>query len=102
MTMKRKRGRSREFDPVKSLNELVSAMDRQLKGGPGAECEAILSQLRDSFSEFERAVTALHAAGQLAAVDIVTQDIERCMRRAIRLAGEYGGTNTGIDSAVLE
>ena len=82
--------KGRDFDPAQSLAELVNAMERQLDGGPSAECEAILSQVRDSFGEFERAVTALHAAGQTAAVEIITQDIERCVRRAVRTAADHG------------
>lgn len=34
-------------------------------------------------------VITLHKAGQTAAVDIVVEDIERCMRRAARLAAEH-------------
>jgi len=94
------------FDPVASLNELIADLQAKtgirIDGEPGGECQSILGHLRESFSAFEVAVVKLHECGQTAAVEIILSDIERCMRRAIRLAGEYGGTTTGIDSPVLE
>jgi hypothetical protein len=93
-----KRKRSHDFDPVKSINELISNLEKMaghhVDGEPGAAGEAILSQARDAFGKFERAVAALHSAGQTAAIEIVLSDIERCVRRAIRLAAEHG-TTTG-------
>jgi hypothetical protein len=100
------RKRTKQFDPSASLNELISGMEQitgtRTAGEPSAACEAILSQVREAFGEFERGVISLYESGQTAAVEIIVGDMARCMRRAIRLAGEYGGTTTAIDSPVLE
>ncbi|MDR3446264.1 hypothetical protein [Dyella sp.] len=89
-----KRKGGHDFDPVKSINELISNLEKMaghhVDGEPGAACEAILSQARDAFGKFERAVAALHSAGQTAAVEIIVGDIERCVRRAVRTAVDYG------------
>lgn len=103
-----KRKRGHDFDPVKSINELISNLEKMaghhVDGEPGAACEAILSRARDAFGKFERAVADLHAAGQTAAVEIIVGDIERCVRRAVRTAADYGGpcapqTATGAPNA---
>jgi hypothetical protein len=92
------------FDPHTSLSELISGLEKEnghrIDGEPGAACAAILSQARQAFGEFEHAVVKLHASGQTVAVEIIVGDIERCMRRAVRLAGEHGSTNTGEASHV--
>jgi hypothetical protein len=87
-----KRKGNRGFDPGASINELIAGLEKKtgipVDGNPGAAFEAIVSTAREAFGEFERAVVKLHAAGQTVAVEIIVGDIERCMRRAIRLAGE--------------
>jgi len=74
MTMARKRKHSGDFDPTASLNELISALEQKtgfrIGGEPSTAWAAILPQVHESFGKFERAVTSLHAAGQVAAVGL--------------------------------
>jgi hypothetical protein len=88
-----KKKRVREFDPHASLNELIAALAAQMPVEPGADCQRLIEQLREAFGEFERSVAVLHECGQTAAVKIIADDIERCMRRAVRLAREHGAAH---------
>ena len=90
------RRKVKTFDRHDFLGGIISALEQQVArhAEPSTACATLLGELSVAFDEFKQGITTLHAAGQLAAVEIVTQDIERCMRRAVRLAAEHG-TTTG-------
>ncbi|PMQ04246.1 hypothetical protein DyAD56_16280 [Dyella sp. AD56] len=92
-----RRSKKPVFDPVASLGELITGLERVTGLRADPEPRHIIERIDAAVAEFKRGVLKLHATGkERAAIEDLLEYVERASRRAARLGDEFG-TSTSTE-----